>query len=56
MNIPNGWVATDLLRQIAQGEFSEQEAQKGIDDLLEYCKQDTRAMVRIWEEVKKKIY
>jgi len=53
MNVANGWIATDLLRQIAQWEISKEEAKKGTIDLLEYCKQDTWAMVRIWEEVKK---
>ena len=56
MNVGNGWIATDLLRQIAQWNISEQEAKKWIVDLLEYCKQDTWAMVRIWEEVKNRIY
>ena len=55
MNVGNGWIATGLLRRIAQGEISKEEAEKWIVDLLEYCKQDTWAMVRIWEEVKKKI-
>jgi len=55
MNVANGWIATDLLRQIAQGEIPKEEAEKWIADLLEYCKQDTRAMVRIWEEVKDKL-
>lgn len=55
MNVPNGSVATDLLRQIAQGTLPQTEAKKVTDDLLTYCEQDTRAMVRIWEEVKKKI-
>ncbi len=55
LNVPNGGVAMELLRKIAQGILSDQEQKKYNTDLLEYCKQDTWAMVRIWEEVKKKL-
>ena len=52
--VPNGAIAADFLAQLAQGTLGDQ-SDSVRADLLQYCKQDTRAMVRIWEEVKKKV-
>lgn len=51
MNIPNGWIATDVIFKIATGLIEGEELITARKDLLEYCKQDTWAMVRIWQEV-----
>lgn len=56
MNVWNGAVAADVLRKIAQNEIPATEAKKWTTDLLEYCKQDTRAMVRIRQVVKERIW
>lgn len=53
MNIPNGWIATDVIFKIATGLIEGEELITARKDLLEYCKQDTWAMVRIWQEVVK---
>lgn len=55
LEVSNGGIASWLLWKLAKGEIEASEEEKIITDLLEYCKQDTWAMVRIWEEVKKKI-
>jgi len=55
LEVSNGGVASWLLWKLAKWEIDVSEEEKIITDLLEYCKQDTWAMVRIWEEVKKKL-
>ena len=55
LEVSNGGVASWLLWKLAKWEIEATEEEKIITDLLEYCKQDTWAMVRIWEEVKKKL-
>lgn len=53
--ISNGSLAADKLAKLAKGIIPEQELGSTKANLLQYCKQDTWAMVRIWEEVKKKL-
>jgi len=53
--VPDGWLASSLLLRLQQGLIPEEEIEQTTKDLLIYCKQDTWAMVRIWEDVKKKI-
>jgi len=53
--VPNGAIAADLLAQLAHGTLPADQVDTVRADLLQYCKQDTRAMVRIWEEVWKAI-
>jgi hypothetical protein len=55
LEVGNGWVATQLLQQIALGTIDKNDYQSVRQNLLSYCEQDTRAMVRIWEVVKAKI-
>jgi len=55
LDVPNGSIATGLLLDIAVGKISDTEKEQHIKNLLIYCEQDTRAMVRIWEELHKKI-
>jgi len=40
---------------IAMGNIPPEQLEKHRQNLLEYCKQDTWAMVRIWQELVKKI-
>lgn len=53
--IPNGAIASDILSKLAKWRLAPETLEQTTKNLLEYCKQDTWAMVRIWEEVKKKI-
>ncbi len=53
MNVSNWWIATNLLYKISQWLIEKKISDKNITDLLEYCKQDSRAMVRIRQELKK---
>ena len=55
LSVSNWAIASALLGTLAKGLIPEVEVEATTKNLLEYCKQDTRAMVRIWEEVKKKI-
>jgi hypothetical protein len=55
LEVGNGWVATNLLQQIVLGTIDQKDYQSAVKNLLTYCEQDTWAMVRIWEVVKKKI-
>lgn len=55
LEVGNGWVATNLLQQIVLGTIDEKSYEATVKNLLTYCEQDTRAMVRIWEVVKSKI-
>ena len=55
LEVPNGMVATTLLLDIATGKMTEDDITNHRSNLLTYCEQDTRAMVRIWQELMKKI-
>ncbi len=55
LNIPNGWIATEVIYRIATGTLTGDELIQARKDLLEYCEQDTWAMVRIWQELVKLI-
>jgi hypothetical protein len=52
MTVSNGGVASDYLYQLIQNKLP---IQISTQDLLEYCKQDTRAMVEIYNFLKQKI-
>jgi hypothetical protein len=49
LDIQEGGTASDTWNRIVQGEFSKEDATKKELALLEYCKLDTFAMVKIWE-------
>lgn len=49
LNISKGDQAVERWERLMFGEISEQEKQQITADLLEYCKMDTWAMVRIWQ-------
>ncbi|MEI6425887.1 MAG: DUF2779 domain-containing protein [Candidatus Absconditabacteria bacterium] len=55
LDVGNGGVAMNLLYEIQQGNIKGSDLDQSIKNLLTYCEQDTRAMVRIWEVVKEKI-
>ena len=55
LEVGNGWLATNLLQQIVLGTIDQKDYQSTVKNLLTYCEQDTRAMVKIWEVVKNKI-
>jgi hypothetical protein len=54
-NLPinNGADANKKWGKMIKGDMTPEEVEKTQRDLLVYCKQDTFAMVRIWEELKK---
>jgi hypothetical protein len=52
MTVSNGSEASDYLYQLIQNKLPIQVSTK---DLLDYCKQDTRAMVEIYNFLKRKI-
>jgi len=47
--VQDGGMAADTWSRIVAGEYSEEEAQRQIAALKEYCCLDTLAMVKIWE-------
>ncbi len=53
--IPNGAIASGILSNLAKWLLPADKLDSITQNLLTYCKQDTWAMVRIWEEVKKKL-
>lgn len=55
MHVPNGAVAADLLKSIVIGEYEVNLCNTHIQNLLTYCKQDTRAMVCIYQAVMKEL-
>ena len=55
LDVSNGVIATTILMDIATGNVPAEQLEKHRQNLLEYCKQDTWAMVRIWQELVKKI-
>lgn len=50
--VPKWDIASALLEEIARGQLSWENLELTKTNLLEYCKQDTRAMVAIWEKLK----
>lgn len=55
MEVPHGSLAAELLAGIVQGKYEVDLCSKHITNLLEYCKQDTRAMVCIYQKVLEEI-
>lgn len=55
LEVSNGAIASDLLGKLSKWTIEKDQEDTVVTDLLEYCKQDTWAMVRIWEEIKKVI-
>ena len=55
LDVSNGVIATTILMDIATGNVPAEQLEKHRQNLLEYCKHDTWAMVRIWHELVKKI-
>lgn len=56
MNIPNGLEAMQVLNKIINtNDYSEEEKEQQITDLLLYCGQDSLAMYRIYQEILKAI-
>ena len=55
LEVGNGGDAMKLLYEIQQGHLTGAELEQSVINLLTYCEQDTRAMVRIWEVIKEKI-
>ena len=55
MEIWNWAVATEILANIQKAFIVWEALKKQKKNLLKYCEQDSRAMVRIWQEVKKDI-
>ena len=49
--IGEGETASATFVDIVEGRVGEQELDDVQDDLLEYCKRDTEAMVRIWQRL-----
>jgi hypothetical protein len=56
MNIQEGGAASDTWNRIVSGEYTEEERQTKIQDLKDYCKLDTLAMVEIWKVLKSKTF
>ena len=48
LEVRGGGVASELIRQLIQGEVEESEVKKTRLDLLKYCERDTEAMVEIF--------
>lgn len=55
LEVGNGGEATKLLQEIVLGTIDPKIYPSTVKNLLTYCEQDTRAMVRIWQAVKGKI-
>jgi len=51
LDIGNGWAAADALQSLAKKDLTPDTVTKIRHDLLRYCRQDTRAMVAIWQKV-----
>jgi hypothetical protein len=49
--VPNGAIAASILAQVAKADGAKEEIQQHRENLLTYCKQDTRAMVAIRNKV-----
>ena len=55
LDIQSGTIAVIKWHHMTDGKMSSEEAEKTYRDLLQYCKLDTWAMVRIWEELRKAV-
>ncbi|MCC7004787.1 DUF2779 domain-containing protein [Candidatus Nomurabacteria bacterium] len=55
LEIKEGATASDTWNKIVNKEFDKTETDEKISHLLEYCKQDTFAMYRIWKHLKEEI-
>ena len=55
LEVRGGTDAIEGYRQIISGELTGTAKEAKISDMLEYCKLDTYAMVRIWQEFEKLI-
>lgn len=55
LEVWNGGIATELLKNIVLGKMTDEEYKKAKKDLLDYCEQDTWAMVEIYRKVLEKI-
>jgi hypothetical protein len=55
LEVSNGAIAMELLMQLVLGRFSGMQLDIVRTNLLTYCKQDTWAMVRLWQELVKLI-
>ena len=53
--ISNGSDASNELFALARGNLHGETLKKTKQNLLEYCKQDTRAMVAIWQQLQKSL-
>lgn len=53
--VPHGSLAAELLAGIVQKRYDTDTCNTHIQNLLEYCKQDTWAMVRIYQKVLEEI-
>jgi len=53
LEIQNGGAAVIKWHHMTDGRMSPKETEQTYQDLLKYCKLDTWAMVRIWEELGK---
>ena len=51
LEVSNGWIASNLLRQMIVGELKDTEIEHTKQELLKYCEQDTRAMVAIYQKL-----
>jgi hypothetical protein len=51
LEVNNGAVASELLWKLAKWAIGKDEEEKVIENLLEYCKQDTWAMVAIYQKI-----
>jgi len=55
LEVKSGIDAIEGYRQLTSGELSEADRERKVADMLTYCKLDTWAMVRIWQEFMKVI-
>jgi hypothetical protein len=55
LEVGNGGEATELLKKLVVGGIADDEVGKVVGDLLEYCKQDSWAMVEIWGVVRGRV-
>ena len=51
LNIGNGGDASNYLKNLAEGTIPKEQIMNLRKDLLAYCKLDTLAMAKIWEEL-----
>lgn len=51
LEVSNGWIASDLLKRMIIGELEDNLLEPTVKNLLQYCEQDTWAMVKIYEKI-----